>query len=467
MNPDLYGSIGYWGAWFPGGATVADGEQVYKHDYSTNSDTPYTVFQRGGKLKKYTKDIVTLADIKNIPLIWFTSGTADMVTWDGAAFSIVAQAQSDGSWKTITPQPFDLSALNWVDLQFYSQSLSGSVIVKLMPPTAAALLTECINNGDNTFNCTGKATSTTPVVYFKEELIFPGDVVPSRFACFERCPDATALATINPFRTDILSYQTVTPTLSTYASYSFSSTTMLLTDSVTGNPVTAATTTASYQNGITSGLLTEPTNTNLNLLACPWNPGATCAGMAWAVLPEFYVWETGPNTWNQFVTVRDGTGAPVKFDPPLQVQYKHQAPAINPTPADTKYDGVTFFLEYSGFGDLHGIPGKCVDVDKGIDMDCSQGGSNQAIRWVPEFSIPFEQVNNDLTTVIDVGNPAITYFVKPLEIEERMDSAALPACTGLATSPYTLPSMSSWIDPIIGAEPAITAPPAVVGGVVQ
>jgi hypothetical protein len=30
-----------------------------------------------------------------------------------------------------------------------------------------------------------------------------------------------------------------------------------------------------------------------------------------------------------------------------------------------------------------------------------------------------------------------------------------------------LPSMSSYIDPVIGAEPVITAPPAVVGGVVQ
>jgi len=36
-----------------------------------------------------------------------------------------------------------------------------------------------------------------------------------------------------------------------------------------------------------------------------------------------------------------------------------------------------------------------------------------------------------------------------------------------ATTPYVLPSMSSWIDPIIGNEPLITAPPAVVGGVVQ
>lgn len=466
INPDLYGSIGYWGAWFPGGATVADGEQVYKHDYSTNTETPFTIFQRGGKLKKYSKDIITLTDIKNIPLVLFANGTAYLVIWEGNAFVIAAQVQADGSWKTVAPTPLDLSSLSWVDLMFWSQSLSGSVIVKLPPPTAAVLPAECINNGNGTFNCSGKATGATPVVYFKEKLIFPGDAVPTQLACFDSCPDAAALATTNPFRTDILSYQTVTPSLATYASYSFSPSTMLLTESATSSPVTAATTTAPYQTGITSGLLFDPSPANLDALACDWNPGATCAGKAWSVLPEFFVWETGPNTWNQFVTVKDGAGAPVKFDPPLQVKYIHSQPTT--TAPDYKYDGVMFFLEYSGFGDLHGIPGMCVNVDTGLaNVDCSEGSTNQAIRWVPEFSIPFKQANNDLTTVTDAGNPLITYFVKALEVEERMGSAVLSACTGLSTSPYTLPSMSSWIDPVIGPEPVITAPPAVVGGVVH
>lgn len=467
VNPDLYGSIGYWGAWFPGDAAVADGEQVYKHDYSTNTDTPFTVFSRGGKLKKYTKDVITLADIKNIPLISFSSGTTQMVGWDGFQFWVVAeQSISDGLWSSITPTPFDLGNLPWVDLMFWSQSLSGSVIVKLPPPTAAALPSECINNGNGTFSCTGKATGATEVVYFKEQLIFPGDAIPAQLACFERCPDATALSTANPFRTDILSYQSVTPTLASYASYSFSATTMLLTDSISSDPVTASTTTSPYENGITSGLLFDPSPANLSALACDWNAGATCAGKAWSALPEFFVWETGPNTWNQFVTVRDGAGTPVKFDPPLQVKYIHSQPTI--TAPDHKYDGVMFFLEYSGFGDLHGIPGMCVNVDTGLaNVDCSEGSTNQAIRWVPEFSIPFKQANNDLTTVTDVGNPSISYFVKALEVEERMGSALLSACSGLSTSPYTLPSMSSWIDPVIGPEPVITAPPAVVGGVVQ
>ncbi|MHB8844807.1 MAG: hypothetical protein ACYC7L_08645 [Nitrospirota bacterium] len=63
--------------------TVSDGDLVYKHDYSNNTDTAFTVFQRGGTLKKYTKKDVTLNDIKNIPLVLFTSGTTYLVVWEG------------------------------------------------------------------------------------------------------------------------------------------------------------------------------------------------------------------------------------------------------------------------------------------------------------------------------------------------------------------------------------------------
>jgi len=473
----VYGSIGYWGAWFPSvngtPVTVSDGDQVFKHDYANNTDTAYTVFQRGGKLKKYSRKNVTLNDIRNIPLIWFEGSNTFSVTWDGFAFYKIAQLQGGNSWTTLTPAiAMDLSALPWVDLGFYSQSLSGSVVVKLPAPTVTPSGSECTRNVTNgLFNCMGKASNGTPVVYFKENIIFPGDTVPAQLACFERCPDASNLATTAPYYdTSLISYQTVTPALATFKSYSFISTgktptSMVLTDSITGAPVTADTTTSPYQNGITSGIMTSPTSTYWDLLACPWNPGSTCAGLAWTVLPEFYVWETGQSTWNQFVTVLDSGGAPIRFDPPLQVQYIHSQPTA--TAPDGKYNNVTFFLEYSGFGDLNGIPGKCVDIDdpSNLNVNCSDSGTNRAIRWVPEFSIPRSDAAGNLTEVIDVAQPTITYFVKALETEQRLGLGA--NCAGLTTTPYQLPSMSSWINPLIGSEPVITAPPAVVGGVVQ
>lgn len=468
----VYGSIGYWGAWFPNNVTVSDGEQVYKHDYGTNTDTPYTVMQRGGKLKKYTRNNITLANIRNIPLVWFESGTAYLVVWDHPSYPDVftkLAIQTNGTWMNIVPVQLTLNPISWVDVMFWSQSLGGSVIVKLPPPIGADPPSECINNGNGTYDCTGKATSSTQVILFKENIIFPGDTVPPQLACFERCPDAANLSTSTPYYdTSLLSYQTVTPALATYKSYSFISTgttatAMVLTDGVTGVPVTAATTTSPYENGITSGILSSPTSTYWSLLACPWNPGNTCPGLAWTVLPEFYIWETGQSTWNQFVTVLDSGGTPVRFDPPLQVQYIHSQPT--PSAPDYKYNNVTFFLEYSGFGDLHGIPGKCVNIDTSLDADCSDSSANKAIRWVPEFSIPLSDAAGNLTELRDVAQSTITYIVKALETEQRLGPGG--TCTGLITTPYQLPSMSSWIDPIIGAEPVITAPPAVVGGVVQ
>ena len=304
---------------------------------------------------------------------------------------------------------------------------------------------------------------------FAENIVYPTDPVPAQFACFENCPDAAALATASPFRSDIQSYLSGTaPLLASYASYSFNSTTMLLTERATGTPVTAATTTSPYENGITSGLLFEPTSANLLALACDWDANSTCGGKAWTVLPVFYTWETGPNEWNQFTGLKDAAGNPVKFDPPLQIEYVHHAPAANPTPADIEYDGTSFYLEYSGFGDLQGIPGKCVDLDTGLDADCNDGGNNnRAIRWVPEFNIPTADGGGNLTEVTNVLTPGVSYFIKALEKEERMKALPLASCSGLKTSSFTLPSMSSWVNPVIGSEPAVNAAPAVVGGVVQ
>lgn len=467
----VYGSIGYWGAWFPPingtPVTVSDGELVYKHDYTNNTDTAYTVFQRGGKLKKYTKDVITLADIKNIPLVWFEGSSMYLVAWNGSAFTRLAQSQQDGSWKSIDPiatpllATFSTSTLTWVDLGFWSQALGGSVIVKLHDPTN---IPPNICTGTNPFNCALAAVPTTRVIYYKENIIFPGDTVPPQLACFDRCPDASAIDSANPFRTDILSYQSGTaPLFATYASYSFSSTTMLLTNS-SGTPVTAATNTF-YQNGITSGILFDPSNANLTALQCDWDANSTCGGKTGTSLSEFFIWETGQNTWNQFVTVLDTGGTPVRFDPPLQVKYIHSQPTT--TAPDYKYNNVTFFLEYSGFGDLNGIPGKCVDIDdpSNLNVNCSDSGTNRAIRWVPEFSIPRASAIGDLTELRDVAQPAITYFVKALETEQRLGTGG--TCAGLTTTPYQLPSMASWIDPVIGSEPVVTSPPAVIGGVVQ
>jgi hypothetical protein len=475
-----YGWIGYWGSWFPDGVTLNDGDTVYKHDYATNTDTPFTLIRPGGKLKKHTRKEITLANIKNIPLVWWdNSGNMFLVGWDSttAAFYKVATMDSNtGAWQTIEPDPelFPLTGLPWLELGFWSQSLGGMVIIKFPPPLNygdAPTPDRCGHNATNgTYDCSLVASAVNdaiPVILYSENIVYPGDPVPPALACFGfNCPDAANLATAVPFfdaaSSGISSQQPVDPLLATYASYSFSTTTMLLTDATTAAPVVTATTDSAYQNGITGGPLINPAD--LNLLACDWDPNATCADKAWTVLPVFYTWETGPNEWNQFTGLKDAVGNPVRFDPPLQVQYVHSQPDVSAP--DYKYNGTTFFLEYAGFGDLQGIPGKCVDVDTGLDADCSEGANNKAIRWVPEFNIPDADASGNLTEVAKVTNPSVKFFVKALEKEERMKDAP-GGCTGLATEAYILPSMSSWIDPLIGPEPFVPGAPAVVGGVVQ
>jgi hypothetical protein len=128
-------------------------------------------------------------------------------------------------------------------------------------------------------------------------------------------------------------------------------------------------------------------------------------------------------------------------------------------------------LDYSGFGQLNGIPGKCVDMDSGADADCSQGGNgNNSIRWVPQFTIPGL---TPVTATDPASNAATDCYVKPLQVEQRMmPDSTVGACSSLAAtdfSAYTLPDTSLWSDPKAaeGAEPVVTNAPAIIGGVVQ
>jgi hypothetical protein len=303
-------------------------------------------------------------------------------------------------------------------------------------------------------------------VVFTENIVYPNDPVPAALACFDNCPDAANLTTATPFQA-ISSYQSVTPSLATHATFSFDPTAVLLT-TVSGTPVILSSANSAFANGVTSGPLFDPAYLTMDPspLHCDWDavggPYTTCGSKAWSVLPEFYTWETGPNDWNKFTGLIDALlGVPVKFTPPRQVLYTHH------DASNTKYDGASFYLEYTGFGDLHGIPGKCVNIDTAADANCSDSGNDPAIRWVPEFSIPDTQADGTLTEVTDLTTPTTAFLVKALEKEERMTVAAPRSCSTLETTAYVLPSMSSYIDPVIGAEPVITAPPAVVGGVVQ
>ncbi|MBI5343256.1 MAG: hypothetical protein HZB63_08135 [Deltaproteobacteria bacterium] len=453
---DYRGWIGYWGAWFQDNVTLVNGETVYKQTFGPGggTETAYQVLVAGGKLKKHTRKTLVLGDIVNIPLDLSefdqASGTDNQfrVLWDGAKLSKIARLnRTNYTWEDITAVDIDMAALRYPELFFWSQALGGSVQVKLQGCTPVG------TPPNNTFSCT--ADNATPVISYAEVVVSPADTIPSTLACFENCPDAASLGGQNPFKTTS-AFQQVAPGSAAYASYTFNSGTMLLLDG--GSSVVSSASSTAYPWGLMSGPLFDPTSSNLTQLACGWdNTGnTTCAWQARSNLSVYYTWETGPNNWNQLVALQSG-GTTLSFDPPLQLSYTHLEAG--------KYQNAKFYLEYSGFGDLHGIPGTCVDMDTGTAADCSQGGPGSSIRWVPEFTVPDGSV---------MTASGATYYVKALDKEQRMMVSA-GGCSGLDVTPYaalTLPTIAEWVDPTtgsgsIGSEPSVTGAPAVVGGVLQ
>jgi len=324
-------------------------------------------------------------------------------------------------------------------LNFWSQSLGGNVQIKL-----GCTVTPGVFPDPPIFSCS--ADDTVPVAFYAESVIFPSDTVPSSLACFTNCPDLSKINSGDqwPYDNTYGQPQAVVPSLAQYISYGFDSSQMVLTSDST--PVLA--TGDVYQWGVMSGPLFEPTAENLALLACDWDPSQTCGWQVWNNLPEFYTWETGPNDWNKFTALVDPLDSSVlKFDPPLQVSYVHTWDDLTTS---------TFNLEYSGFGNLQGIPGKCIDWDSGNEVECGEG-----TRWIPQFSI------TEGSEVTDVSDGITKYYVKPLDMEQRMKQLESSFCSALTTTTYALPSMSEWVDPDIGTEPAVNSSPAVIGGVVQ
>lgn len=440
------GWVGFWGLWVPDGVTINNDATVYKQTYGPNGGTslPYTVQKVAGKLKKHTKSELELRDIKNIPM---EGGIPDpsnpgannnmyRVTWDGTDLAIRAEAQMSNNappeWSNLYQPITNTTHLSFGELSFFSQALGGQVRIMLQgcaftPPSGQA-------QGYTTCNT---ATAATKVVFYKEDIVYPGDTVPA-LVCYDNCPSITS---------------GVVSGNSGQNAQTFTFANMVLKDFNGAALVQTAEGGQSW--GFNSGPLFDVAKNTAADLACPWDSQQICGWRAWSALNQFYTWETGLNNWNQLTLLKDGNGTPLIFEQPLRVEYTHTQTVS--TKPDYKYNGVKFFLDYNGFGELQGIPGKCVDLS-GEAATC-----NQNTRWVPEFSIPAgasaSYVKNSTT---------YSTIIKPLEVEQRMVKLDDPAaCSALPTTAYTLPLISEWADPANGAEPTVTAAPAVIGGVVQ
>lgn len=95
---------------------------------------------------------------------------------------------------------------------------------------------------------------------------------------------------------------------------------------------------------------------NLSDALCPGNanPANHCDYQVNSAA-VYYVWQTGPGSWNQFTGLKDSSANVVHFDAPPNVNFTVPAGA-----AFGAYAGTTVVLQRNGFGGLSGIPDSCV-----------------------------------------------------------------------------------------------------------
>lgn len=472
-----YGYAGFYGIYLPDSVLsgLSSGATLVKRDPSTNSSTEYTLTKVGGKLTRLTKQEATLGAVKGqTARVWLSDGEAE-ISWDGSTLSKV-RTFSNGSSSPCS-SACTLSAptlgqnLGQKVLMGYSESAGGEIAI--------------------TVPGSGDFSDSTPLYYRTRTVVSPADQ-PASLKCISRCPKGSL--TSSDFSNRNISQHTIidpdrgpfelgwtngnfgNPIVknsdSWYAralSYSFSSGMMVNGNGTPGN-VDASSLSLSntgYQYGLQSGRLIAPSDTtSYGEASCNSDGTANSSGdylCPWLLdaAAVVYQWETGPKAWNQYMGLSAG-GTIVTFDPPTIIPF-------TPTTTNTSLAsgssliGSTVNLQYAGFGDLHGIPGACVNPATNAEVNCGDSlGGDLQMRYVPKFSI------TDGTSL--TVNSSIKWM-KYLDREVRFLKYGRPDnCSGLTmpTSSTTLPSTNN--DPRLstGAEPSLsTAVPAVIHGVVQ
>ncbi len=478
---DYQGFVGYFGLSVQSGSPApANGSTVQKVNYLDGSATAtdYTVATNGGRLTRYTRQSRTLHSIDKIRFDAYvnngpTLGLPDSNTqyemyWDEVSGMFVVTGEQmcgqSGCQLSTLPATISLNASAFASMggvQGWSQSLGGDLFIDLTGVSGAV---------DSTM---------ITVVYHVQDLVYPDDTtVPATLYCANNCPTAGSLAAYfgqaagNPVASPYTagSYNNFQPLpVGRLTSYTVAG--AVLSDAsqqavIDTNPADYQAY-SQYQNGIQSGRLFG----SLTDAQCPGNanPANYCDYQVNSA-SVYYVWQTGPGSWNQFAALKDSSSNFVHFDAPLNVNFVVPAGA-----AFGAYAGTTLVLQYNGFGDLSGIPGSCVSQSTNLPVDCTTPNS----RYVPQFVIPYDPTVSPQQGVVtsSVNGVTTTYLVKWLQREIRFAVKAASVCSNdqlLAPTGVTLPTSASLKDPsnsssdvYLGTEPVVTSAPRVIQGVVE
>ncbi|MCA8953229.1 MAG: hypothetical protein KDE27_27200 [Planctomycetes bacterium] len=406
-----YGWAGFHGIWFPEEVTVTNGMTVLRRSFASNTTTPYTVVVVPGRLEKRTRAQITLGDLINEEFEMFDPnlGNEIRVVYTGQDFERTA-TRSGSSWlPENTPVSISggFTTGQWIYL--WSASRGGvefSWPASILNSTPAYVSSHTTITADSTELANGDLTLHGYFHMLKSNITSNE----ANFANSESpyLPDASGVSSGNQ-------------------TYVFDKATMMLT--LGGNDVNFGTGVMVTQgpgvNGLNCGPLFATALTNLS------EAGSQTTTFEWNI---------GTNEWNQLRTVKDGDGNYVTFDPPTRFTYTHDE-------STSPYHNRSFYLEWDG-SHLGGIP---------------YTESSQDNRWYPGFNIP-------TGTTLTSGNGS--YLVKQLEGEQVMVSVGSPSTVYAAQgfdldNPISAPTTDPFVDPNIGAKPAITAAPLYVGGVLQ
>lgn len=481
------GYIGYWGLWAEGTAPTSG--TVTRIDYNKldangqPTRTDFTLLQSGGKLLKHTTVNKKLADVDK-QRFWFSpasnvpatgtpvmnSGTSYELYWDNTKGQFMVsgkQSTSTGNMESLaTPVAIanaDLAAASSWGMSTWTPAGQWSI-------DSASMAT---------------LSSTTPVKLITEDIVYPDQYSAiGGLECVLDCPTPTAAgASSTTFANDFNTLNSTAmtgwtgtgamPVVSVAAanrkSYKLDTASGNLLDAAAATPILNLTTNYSWSSAFNtqgSGKLVATADFNaIKPATAGQYTAADLDGVA-----TFYTWQSSTNSWDQLSVLKDATGAIVKFDAPLTVDFVVPANVAGTNKPYGNAAGTTISLDYNGFGDLQGIPSSCVDLASNNACDFTVAPTKQAnYSWKPDFSIPFDGTIG-VVTFTPAGGTLTTYYVKPLSEEVRFKyvGATCPdAALKLPSTTPGLPQASAWNDPAVGTAPTVTGAPRVVEGVVK
>ena len=457
-----HGFWSFWGLWLPDSAMANVGSSGTLSRRVGDAEEVLTVSKKGGKLWKLTRQDSSLSAFKNIPMTYWAatevgSGINQLIQgknyelqWDGTHLLATREqtCSPSGCQQDAISPPKELQASDF-------RAASVRVLPIFFPSGGG--------NGAVRVDQLNEFSGDTALSYRTRTLVAPDAAdAPSTLYCLGMCPKSGAnlVSAFSsnppaPFRPQ--SWGPVLPASAT--TYTF--TNGMLTGGsgeVDGSSV-ATSSLKQYQGGIMSGSLVE--GSNLSALQCDGSGVPNVAGDH--LCPSLvdradvsYQWETGPNKWNQYFGA-----AGITIDPPKSLSFAVTADNIR-SAHSARFVGNTQQLQFSGFGELQGIPGHCVNPEDNAPKSCGPH-----TRYVPGFDI----VDGSVVT-----EGATNYYVKYLERELRLSKLtgdAETSCKATLSLPtgLTMPDATSLsVNPVVanGPMPVLNDPkPSVIDGIVQ